>query len=205
MEKTNNVEEKDNNRNKAMVLIIGIATLLIALIGATFAYFTAVVEKTNGDQSVMITTTEIQGITYTASDPIKIENAVPGAFATATFTVTNPNTTATASYTLEFVTDSNTFTVSPTDAGDSNINGQLVLTVSGGQLVGNATHDYTNGDTSKWTVASNVELAAGITDEYNVRLDFIEASKNQNANQGKNFVGHFEVTQSIITASQATP
>lgn len=205
MEKTNNVEEKDNNRNKAMILIIGIATLLIALIGATFAYFTAVVDKTNGDQSVLITTAEIQGITYTASDPIKIENAVPGAFATATFTVTNPNATATASYTLEFVTDSNTFNVNPTDAGDQNITGQLVLTVSGGLLVGNLTHDYTNGDTAKWTVASNTELGPTENHIYNVRLDFIEASKNQNANQGKNFVGHFEVTQSIITASQASP
>ena len=103
-------EEKEKNNKQVMLLIIGVATLLVALIGATFAYFTALINRPNGEQSVAVTTTTVQGVVYTASDPISLENALPGDHAESTFTIYNPNESAVAQYTLVFYPVSNSFT-----------------------------------------------------------------------------------------------
>ena len=84
-------EEKEKNHKKVMLLIIGVATLLVALIGATFAYFTALINRPNGEQSVAVTTTTVLGVVYTANDPISLEHALPGDHAETTFTIYNPN------------------------------------------------------------------------------------------------------------------
>ena len=196
-------EEKETKNKKLMLLIIGVATILVALIGATFAYFTALINRPNGEQSVAVTTATVQGVIYTASDPIVIENAMPGAFATSTFTVYNPNDSAVAVYTLTFYPVSNSFTNEPADEGDGILNNQLVLSISGGQLTGTLTHDFTDGsDSSNWTVAEDISLAAKATDTYNVRLDFFNLPlNNQDNNQGDHFAGHFDVSQKVFTSN----
>ena len=45
MNDKNDVSGLENRKNQSFNLIIGIATLLIALLGATFAYFTADIFK----------------------------------------------------------------------------------------------------------------------------------------------------------------
>lgn len=196
-------EEKETKNKKIMLLIIGVATILVALIGATFAYFTALINRPNGEQSVSVTTTTVQGVIYTASDPIVLENAVPGDHAEATFTVYNPNDSAVAQYTLTFYPVSNSFTNEPTNPEDGILNNQLVLSISGGQLTGTLTHDFTDGtDASNWTVAEDIALAAKATDTYNVRLDFFNLPDNsQDNNQGDHFAGHFDVSQKVFTSN----
>ena len=53
------------NRNTVLLTVIGIATLLVALVGATFAYFTASV-NTSGVTAVTVTTTQVSGLTLTS-------------------------------------------------------------------------------------------------------------------------------------------
>ena len=48
----NNNEEKANNKTNTFNLIIGVATLLIALLGATFAYFSATARSRENDVTV---------------------------------------------------------------------------------------------------------------------------------------------------------
>lgn len=195
-------EEREKNNKKVMLLIIGVATLLVALIGATFAYFTALINRPNGEQSVAVTTTTVQGVIYTASDPISLENALPGDHAESTFTIYNPNESAVAQYTLVFYPVSNSFTNEAVDDPNETLDNQLVLTVSGGQLVGTLSHDFTDGsDSSNWTVVEDVSLNAKATDTYNVRIDFFNLDANQDNNQGDHFAGHFDVSQKVVTSN----
>lgn len=191
----NNNENNENNKNKIVLFILGVATVLVALIGATFAYFTSVISKPNGDQSVLVTTTTVEGVTYTASDPLVLVDAVPGDYAETTFTISNPNASATVKYGLKFVPDLDDFT---NEEGEN----QLVITVTGGQIMESKKIDYTDGENAvEQVIIDEVSLAASETDEYTVRVDFFETQSVQNTNQGKNFAGHIEVTQSIITTN----
>ena len=189
------LDREDTNKNKIVLFILGVATVLVALIGATFAYFTSVISKPNGDQSVLVTTTTVEGVTYTASDPLVLIDAIPGDFAETTFTISNPNASASVQYGLKFVPDIDDFS---NEEGDN----QLVVTITGGQIMENKKLDYTDGENAtEQTIIEDVSLEASETDEYTVRVDFYETQSVQDTNQAKNFAGHIEVTQSIITTS----
>ena len=215
-----NEEEKDKKKNRAILLIIGIATVLIALIGATFAYFTAQVNNVNGDQSVAVTTATVQGVIYTSNDAILLNNAMPGDHAEGTFTIENPNETATAQYMLIFVPDFDNFVLTPTDEGDETTDmvEQLMLYVSGGPISGTLSKDYTDGENAaRWVITKDVEtsgddyvsLPATETHTYTARINFAEIDKNQDANKSTgdrsvSFYGHFEVQQKV-TAQTSNP
>ena len=191
MEKDTVKEERKNN--KVVLLILGVATVLVALVGATFAYFTATVnaEKT---QSVTVTTAKIEGVIYTASDPISLLNVIPGASAHATFTIKNPNASATALYSMDLITDANNFV---TDDGEN----QLIVTVTGGKITGSKTFDMTDGsNTAPRNIVTKVQLGAGLTDEYTINIEFVNfPDKAQDTNQDKTYVGHIDVTQTVET------
>lgn len=190
MEKYDN---KETYNSKILLLILGTLTILIALIGATFAYFTAVVKKTNGNQSVVLTTATIQGLSYESSNPIMLRQADPGAVGTSKITIHNPNASAAITYNMKIVTDINEFET--TDGTN-----QLLLTVSGAKIPNSITIDLTNGnDKSDKKIVNDVKLKAGETDLYDVKAEFVDIGKNQNTNQGKTFVGHIVVEQSLIT------
>lgn len=189
------VHNDENGKNKMILLILGVATVLVALIGATFAYFTAVINNVNGDQSVVVTTATVQGVTYTASEPLVLLDAIPGDHAETTFSISNPNASASAEYGLELVIDANNF---ENTEGDN----QLVVTISGGQIVGSKTIDCTDSSTlaKEIEIVSDVTLGPSDTDEYTVRVDFYETQSIQNTNQTKDFAAHIEVTETIITS-----
>ena len=68
---------KSNRGSMIILTVIGIATLLIAVIGATFAYFTATVNyKTEPAQ--VVTKSETLAIEYSRENNIYYENIVPG-------------------------------------------------------------------------------------------------------------------------------
>lgn len=186
---------KDKGNNKILFLILGLATVLIALIGATFAFFTAIVNNVNGDQSIMLTTQTILGVVYEADAPIVMPEAKPGMISKSSYTINNPNSSADATYKMELITDLNTF--ENTDG-----EGQLLITISGDNLSEDIIFDLTDGtNADKRLIADDIVLKAGKTDTYDVKVEFVELNKNQNSNMGKSYVGHIEVTQSIVTMS----
>lgn len=67
--------ERDNDRkNQVLLIIIGVATLLIAVVGATFAYFTATASQVGSQASVRIKTAQL-GINYTHGSMFVLDNA----------------------------------------------------------------------------------------------------------------------------------
>ena len=77
----------DNNRGQTIFLsVIGIATLLVAIIGATFAYFTTTMTGDAGD--VNVGTATLGKSTFAVNKAITSTNALPGWKDTATITLT---------------------------------------------------------------------------------------------------------------------
>ena len=69
-----NNEETPKNKSNTFNLIIGIATLLIALLGATFAYFSATARSKENDVSVK---SAYVSISYDGGTEIKATNLIP--------------------------------------------------------------------------------------------------------------------------------
>lgn len=69
---------KENNKGSMIILtVIGIATLLVAVIGATFAYFTATIEyKTEPTPAVITSNTMV--IEYATKNELNYTGAMPG-------------------------------------------------------------------------------------------------------------------------------
>ncbi len=66
--------EKSNNKTNTFNLIIGIATLLIAILGATFAYFSATARSKENDVTVK---SAYVSISYDGGTEIKATNLIP--------------------------------------------------------------------------------------------------------------------------------
>lgn len=196
--------ENDKRRNKTLLLILGVATVLVALIGATFAYFTAVIRYENAPQSVLLTTLEVEGLEYTATGILSLTDASPDSnkIESKDFTIKNPNTTAVITYSMVLKTDINTFTLSEEVVNGETVkyNDQLVVTVSGGALTTPKVIDLTDGtNTEDVVILSNRRLGPNESDVYTASVVFKEINKNQDNNQGKSYLGHIDVTQKIET------
>lgn len=175
--------------NTVLLTVIAVATLLVAVVGATFAYFTASVSGNDTASSVIVKTAEIGTITYTNGTNLVMENAYPGATSnTVTFTVAaDANASVNVNYTLKWA--------------------ELVNDFVGTDLVYTLTGESTNATDASLVTAQNevvVPTAAGIigsgvlrpgeTHTYSLTVKFKETGLDQNANQGKTFNGKIEVT-----------
>lgn len=208
MDNNNGSNNNKNNGNTVLLTVIGVATLLVALVGATFAYFSASINN-DSNQSVSITTAAPVALVYNGSTALTIPNAKPGDTGTAKFTVTNPEfgtdgTTkneTTFKYTLTLHNDLNSFTATPNGAN------QLVLTVASEGLDNDLGADVTDGSgkAAAGTTAVLIEgrpIPPNTTQEYNATLTFREMSVEQNENANKSYAGHITVDDIKSVTSQ---
>ena len=111
---------KDNKGTTVLLTVIGIATLLVAVVGATFAYFSATVKETYTDEDnadVVVEAATLGTITFTHGYTIDLcddANAncliYPGAQEAKEFTVAaDANSTIPVEYTVYLEIDNNTF------------------------------------------------------------------------------------------------
>ena len=95
-------------KNVVLLSVIAVATLLITVVGATFAYYAATVTGNPGTDTVKITAADNLTITYSGGETIHGENVLPGWESTTyTMTVTNDNDFD-VTYTMKWVAVSNT-------------------------------------------------------------------------------------------------
>ena len=143
--------------------IIGIATLLVAIIGATFAWFNVTLNDDNPDNGIVVTTASLSSITFEDGAQIDATGIFPGTTKTKTFTIsqTDPSATESVSYDIKLNVISNSlspvangaFVNSLSGKGNSNggtlvkVDNQVVPTEStvlgSGILVGYESHEYT--------------------------------------------------------------
>lgn len=191
----------ENSKGQTIFLsVIGVATLLVAIIGATFAWFSVEVSGNESAQSVYVETMKLGSVTYTDSNAISLTNVKPMKLETAqnsaankkTFTVAQTDTTATESlsYVISLdVTDNELTTV---DGGyfKHSLTGQSSKTTDAGTLVSVALSEVP-GETTN-------DLGTGILKGYESHtytyLIFLqEANDEQNEAQGASFSGKIQV------------
>lgn len=185
----------ENNKGQTIFLsVVGIATLLVAIIGATFAWFSATVTGNDTASSVVVETATI-GITYTDGNEINLQNALPGATASKTFTVAaTRGSTIDQSYTINW------------DITAFNFANKADLVYS---LTGTPDGDGTavnKSETAMPTSTGTSEIGTGTlkpdeSHSYNLTVTFKETGSDQNANQGKSFAGKIQVAADNVSAS----
>ena len=79
----------ENNRGQSIFLsVVGIATLLVAIVGATFAYFSISVTGNETASSINVTTARVGGVTFDGTGAgIEAVNVYPGWSQEKTFTI----------------------------------------------------------------------------------------------------------------------
>lgn len=190
-------------RNTLLLTVVAIATLLVAVVGATFAYFAA---STETDNTLGVTANTMGGSTFVATpgSPIALDitadvmqqsntnntTAAKSANSTLEVKLASPanDTTVSCTYDIVYYDTGDTFTtVKPEGYAHE-------FTLSGTDMT---TLDYETIDatTRKVTVIDNAEITAnttaGTTKQYTFQADFYNVAAAQAT--GKHYAGYFAV------------
>lgn len=199
----------EGKNNTVMLTIIGIATLLIAVVGATFAYFSAQVSGLDKQKEDVIKSATI-GTTFIGGKDVTAENIYPkaDAWGTKVFSITsNSSTGVTTNYNISLVIDAN-------DSADGITtnktfeSGALSYTLTGKETgAGTAgTLASSDGEKAITEVAAGKSILLGtasingnagntVTQEYELKFFFKDTGKDQNANQGAQFKAHIVISE----------
>ena len=179
--------------------LILIISVLILLIGVSFAYFS--LEITGNDTAKYNTiTTGALKLTFTDTNALTLTDALPGDSATKTISVKNTGTIDT-SYNIVWKELTNTIT-----------NDELVIEATCKRLNSSNTEEGTcesipQKEVSSNKLKSNIAIKPGITHEYTLKLTFIDTGSTQNYNKNKSFngkIGLEEYKNNFNTDSWAT-
>lgn len=196
---------KENRSNTLLLTVIGVATLLVAVIGASFAYFTATI---SGSESATTVTVGAGSLAIAYAGGASIETAalqpVPtpdDPVATKTFTITGTNSTsAIMPYTIKLVVTGNTFT-------SNTLTYDLDSTNTGGN--GYVVPD--KAETGIATGASNITLGTGYfsgvvsssVHTYVLHIYFPDNGENQDEDKNKEFTAYVDTTVEEVYTTTA--
>ena len=203
-----NSNENQKKGNTILLTVIAIATLLVAVVGATFAYFTATISGNDNASSIIVHAANLGTITFTDGQEIKLENALPGANTSKQFTIAASEATIPIKYGVKLNIKTNEFidttgnegndlvyTLSGTKGAGTGESGALI---SGTENIEEGGHKdlAITGSSSSSMFLGQGTLGVGETHTYTFTIKFKETGSDQNSNQNKNFVGSLEVTAS---------
>ncbi len=182
----------NNNKGQTIFLsVIGIATLLVAIIGATFAWFNVSVQGNANASSIYVTTAQLGTVVFTDGNEIVMDSIRPETSPnrTKTFYVINTDSTATESFAYSISLNVTTNTISPL------ADGAFVYSLSGakngaGTVATTVTEQIVPEST---TVIGSGSLSGTETHTYTFTITLKETSSDQNSIQGKTFNGFLSV------------
>ena len=166
------MENQDKKPN--IIAIIGaIVLLVLAVVGLSYAFFSAFIKNGETDPSIEGTGANLSLVYTDGKSVITSSNIMPGWSATKKFTVTNNGEADTyyklniSNITNEFVEDGLTFSIASTDGG-TNI-------------------DETSVGTEDRTISQSISIAEGKTHTYTITAKYINLDKDQIPDLGKSF------------------
>lgn len=189
---------KEGKGNTILLTIVGIATLLVAVVGATFAYFTAVLNNEETETSIKVISGSI-GTVFEGGETVTADNIWPRpeSWGTKTFSIKHTSQTVegvVVSYALALIIDENTF-----EAGalkftllkddDSTENGTFAPNISeltSIPIIG--TQNLGTGSFISPTPGEAIHI-------YNLDIFFPDSGVPQDNNQGKILRAHISITQ----------
>ena len=203
----------EGKNNTVMLTIIGIATLLIAVVGATFAYFSATLTGTNNEKEYTVRSATV-GTQFNGGDQIAAAGIYPKAEAwgTKTFSI---KTTATkgvsTKYKITLVIDDNDTTADATISDGAGhvkrfqadaLSYTLTATEKNASTAGTmptTAAETKIADPSKAIVLGEATIYGNdkqeVTQTYTLSMFFKDTGEDQNANQGAQFKGHIAITE----------
>ena len=170
-------------KNKISLTILGVL-IILGLSGLTYAFFTAIVNRTNQSNNVVIQT-ETLALTYNGNLTTSGTIEEPGDTYTSKFTVKNTGGRTINSYNINF-----------TDVENEVLYGEYVYELSclsyvnygtGSQAIsGTCTgKSETAVPTTSGVMLTSTPINVGITHEYTLLVTFKDIGSEQNYNQGK--------------------
>lgn len=210
---------ESNKQNTALLIVIAVATLLVAVVGATFAYFTAA--NNQGSTATVTTTAGSMKIDFqdgTATLAANIDNIQPSdtVLVDKTFTLVGTNTTNAAAtdgtinkpstmvmpftinlvYTTDFKDgDLHVWLKQTVDSADATV------TINGTTSTNPTFEGYKDFALEEATAETNLPLATGsfnatgkaITLTFNLKMTFPDTGDNQDNNNGAKFNGKLNI------------
>ena len=191
-----------DRKNTVFLMVIAIATLLVAVIGATFAWFSAQVNGNDTASSVIVRTATL-GITYTNGNALILGTeespVVPGATKHVDFTIENDGDDT--SYKILWDITTNSFH-DVADAGNpdsvAGVPEELVyeLECISGCTAGDGMTTKINQTTipaASGAIGALIPIKKDSIHTYRLTITFKEMDSAQNYNQGREFFGKIKV------------
>jgi hypothetical protein len=184
-----------DKKHKTIINILLVAILVVIAVGGSYAYFTANITGT--ETSTTITTSAgTMTIAFADSNAINLSDIYPrdASWASKTFTLNGTNTTdLNMGYSLSLVVDSNSFSTGALKYTFISVN----TGGSGTVIASNATQtSIANGASTIPLGTGNYVKASNIIHTYTLNIYFPNnTTTNQNADQGKTFVGHIGISE----------
>ena len=202
----------EGKNNTVMLTIIGIATLLIAVVGATFAYFSATLSGTESEKEYTVRSATV-GTQFNGGADITATGIYPKeeAWGTKTFSIKTTSTKGVSTkYRISLVIDDNDTTADETisdgaghikrfqanalsytlTAIEANAATEGIMPTATETKIANPSKDIVFGEA---TIYGNAPQE--VTQTYTLSMFFKDTGTDQNANQGAQFKGHIAITE----------
>ena len=166
------MEVKDKRPN-IIAIIEAIVLLVLAVVGLSYAFFSAFINGGETDTSVEGTGANLSLVYTDGKSVITSSNIMPGWSATKTFTVTN-NGEADTYYKLNISNITNEF-----------VEGGLTFSIASAD--GGANIDETSVGTEDRTISLSISIAEGATHTYTITAKYINLDTDQTPDLGKTF------------------
>ena len=182
-------------KDKKMYILL-VISILFAVVGVSLAFFTLNIIGNDTAKYNKITTGDLE-LVFTDGNEVSLDGAFPGDSITKTVSVKNTGTKQVI-YNLVWQELVNEIT-----------NNELVIEGACKNLNSNNTEDGKCSSISQKAVKegkilTNVPIKPGYTQEYTIKITFIDTGKLQNYNKNKTFKGKLGLTESSIEAVYCT-
>ena len=198
------MNENGGKSNTILLTVIGIATLLVVVTGATFAYFAAIINGNDQATSIKIQAGNGGTITFGGGEEVTLNNIFPrgttagNEWVTKNITLTNSaneGSTGTSVYQFTMSVDENSFDFGDTKDGTENMKFTFIRDT--GKCVGTITSP-TETSTALTIVGSNgkvigqgtVNNNVANTIAYTLKVYYDNADYNQQNGQDRSFKFH---------------
>lgn len=184
--------------NSSFTILVGVVSLLLAVVGITAAYFSITVTGNDQASSITATTVNLGNITFTDGNEINAFDIYPGWSATKTFTVANTKDGANdqISYAILLYEETNTITYDAEGAFLYSLSG---TSTNGGTTVSITEHPVPDAEGEVYVISDDGLLYGEDTHTYTFTIMLNETGMDQNAIQGKSFKGIIQIDVSTIT------
>ena len=183
-----------SKKQNTMLIIISIATLFFAVVGATFAYFTIAVRGNEDASSIYVKTAFLGQVVFQDGQGINLMDSYPGDYREKTFTIENTNSDVAVAikYNVYLDQTTNEFAYRNITEFQHQIVSSQKLSVSELSVLGTLASTPVPSPANSAPIFSGT-LYGNDTHTYTYRIGLIESNSNQNTAQGLSFLGKLRV------------